>query len=575
MDQDSPVVEVVQGLTLTRSKRKVNPLHHHPPALSDEPLPVPLYAPTEYNPPPADKFTAEERANGCHHVNQKTKVERIIEHPLDSVVEYPETGANQGESVAHIFPISPDQFRNPKDDIQYSLGGRHGTVENVRCRFISHIQTNEAALCYKVSVECMGIKRCSFGPNNPSTHFYTTPKEQKRDPSTIKLEISARREVAEKTLGFYSALRTLGCGATRSLPKSLPGSTTSSDPGSESDNSESDTYEASIVHPLNELQVRDGSSDKAHKGASEVFCSSRSCSQIPQKTCDGKIFVKRDTKSGQRMIWPLLMPALSSCEHSQGKAQNASHHLYMKSNSELDLDYLTALLEGDNTFVSSHEQDMLRNGYGPLVPCQFTADAREQKEYCDYWHRDKDGQLRRGRLINQTENKCTAKFSHFIPYDLEHHPFTVLIATNPHSHPPPKRSKVPRIYADIFWSMLSNEKWKIADATPRRLHQSASFVQSLRATLLWEDLRNPTLSELHPSLGNDHRVAYLIGCMKKIQFPHGTDWKGMSTWSDTNDLELTYHVALLRRDQVCKTCFVIKNRKQRPINTYGGLKSIR
>ncbi|KAG8927110.1 hypothetical protein FRC02_008453 [Tulasnella sp. 418] len=507
------------------SRHTRNACHHHPPALWEKPYALLPHSPLEYNPQKARHFTESEIANRMHHVNQKTKVACIIEHPLDAVVEYPETGSKTGESIAHVFAVDPDRFYNPKDNIQYSLGGTHGSSENVKCWIIPGCDVENPAVCYKLQTQCMGSKICSFNPQlgaNELVHSYTTPSMQRQNNiflATESRDTSASREVAEKTLGFFAALCTYGCQAAMQVKATSCSNEVSLGDSGDSLAEESDSDSAE----------EDNQFDSRNK-----FLSSRSSTQRGgNQKCMGKIIVKKDATS----------QSLLCCENFRNGEQ--TDHLWRRNLADVDIKYLTALIEDNKSFIATHEEEMRTKGYGPLIPCQFTADAREQKEFCDYWHRNNDGKLERGRMISI--QPCPAKFSFYIPYDLEQHPFSVLVTTNPHSHPPPKRSKTPRVYEDIFRALLVEEHWRIADATPRRLQRSESFVRSLRAQLKWEGLRNPVLSDLHPSLGNDNRVAYLINQVKEIHFPDGTDWEGVKDLLDEHQQLLEQNDQYIRR----------------------------
>jgi len=54
------------------------------------------------------------------------------------------------------------------------------------------------------------------------------------------------------------------------------------------------------------------------------------------------------------------------------------------------------------------------------------------------------------------------------------------------------------------------------------------FMTSLRKQLTWTAERDPTLSDLHPSLGNLDHVARLIDIQRNIHFPNGTGFEGTS-----------------------------------------------
>ncbi|EJD37548.1 hypothetical protein AURDEDRAFT_173406 [Auricularia subglabra TFB-10046 SS5] len=65
---------------------------------------------------------------------------------------------------------------------------------------------------------------------------------------------------------------------------------------------------------------------------------------------------------------------------------------------------------------------------------------------------------------------------------------------------------------------------QLASTTVRRLLLNQRFVQQLRDALGWQNSRHPTLTDLHPSLGNNDHAAYLIDEVRKVLFPNGTDF---------------------------------------------------
>ena len=65
--------------------------------------PCPAVLASRYIPPPARLFTREERDCHANRVTRRMYVDGIIEHPLDAIVKYPQTGSHHSKSIAHIF----------------------------------------------------------------------------------------------------------------------------------------------------------------------------------------------------------------------------------------------------------------------------------------------------------------------------------------------------------------------------------------------------------------------------------------------------------------------------------------
>ncbi len=110
--------------------------------------------------------------------------------------------------------------------------------------------------------------------------------------------------------------------------------------------------------------------------------------------------------------------------------------------------------------------------------------------------------------------------------DLLDCPRVVIVSQNPHSHPPPLLIKTPPSLLAIVRSLLLGLDWKLADATPRRIALDSAFIFGLRKHLGWSGLRDPVLSDLHPSLGNLDHVRRYINMLRNEIFPAGTGMEG-------------------------------------------------
>jgi hypothetical protein len=142
-------------------------------------------------------------------------------------------------------------------------------------------------------------------------------------------------------------------------------------------------------------------------------------------------------------------------------------------------------------------------------------------------HRQAVGKLKQGVLRKWTHH-CTAKFNIYVPHDLVACPRIVVLCSNPHSHPPPAPVKTPTPLVDIFHELLALMKWKLADATPRRIYFDTAFIQGLHEVLGWDfpDGRDATLQDLHPSLANLDHVRRLINILRSVKYPCGTGFEG-------------------------------------------------
>jgi len=90
----------------------------------------------------------------------------------------------------------------------------------------------------------------------------------------------------------------------------------------------------------------------------------------------------------------------------------------------------------------------------------------------------------------------------------------------------------------VFKSLLISLDWKLADATPRKILIDSGFVRGLRHALGWDKPYDPSLFDLHPSLGNmDHACRY-INDLQAQSFSAGTGFEGCNF-----DLSLFIQVA--------------------------------
>ncbi|KAG2742423.1 hypothetical protein P692DRAFT_20821992 [Suillus brevipes Sb2] len=184
--------------------------------------PSPIVQASNYVPPPACQFTANEIPQNAHRVSRQTTVHAIVKHSLGAIVEYPETGSVLGQAIAHIFPISVNpithEFDHPKASFQYSFGDGHGGRKNVLCHLLRDSADGRPVKCNRISTSCKGLKACSFNTDAfiNATHSYThrahiseliTPTR-----AFSPADDSAEREVFTKTFAFFCALKAHGCG---------------------------------------------------------------------------------------------------------------------------------------------------------------------------------------------------------------------------------------------------------------------------------------------------------------------------------------------------------------------------
>lgn len=88
-------------------------------------------------------------------------------------------------------------------------------------------------------------------------------------------------------------------------------------------------------------------------------------------------------------------------------------------------------------------------------------------------------------------------------------------------------------------------KWKLADATPRRIYLDSAFVEGLHQALAWDSMscgRDAMLEDLHPSLANLDHVRRLISTLRNTKYPSGTGFEGMQSPLICSLVQMLKHV---------------------------------
>jgi len=116
-------------------------------------VPLPAILASRYIPPPAYPFTDEEIGRDLHRINRHSVVHAIVHHPPGAIMEYPQTGSLDGESIAHIFTVDPTNFDHPKASFQYSLGDNHGGRSGVLCGLLRDT-SGKPIKCNKLRTSC-------------------------------------------------------------------------------------------------------------------------------------------------------------------------------------------------------------------------------------------------------------------------------------------------------------------------------------------------------------------------------------------------------------------------------------
>lgn len=112
-----------------------------------------------YIPPPARPFTDDDRVQKLHRVTRRTSVHAVVEHPVGAIIEYPQTGQHENESVAHIFHIDPttsESFLRPQSSFQYPLGDGHGGQTISQCLMLRNAEGHPVS-CSNLKTSCTSL----------------------------------------------------------------------------------------------------------------------------------------------------------------------------------------------------------------------------------------------------------------------------------------------------------------------------------------------------------------------------------------------------------------------------------
>lgn len=303
--------------------KKRNPLHHHRPTLFEEPLPIPSIVPQEYNPPPASIYDAGDWEAKRNRLNNKTYLHGYIVHPQDAILEYPETTTSRNLRIAHIIPVDPQSFRNPISSVQYSMR-ETGGIENVKCRLLvdtSVPNDPQYARCYKITTECKpkvvlftvkahliffylgnGTKLCDYLDQTLSRpiHTFVTPQGLRANDHNPPPQITAEREVFERTLALYCSLVADGChGPSSAQTKTGPESEMVDDLSDSEGSSDGEIPSFSRASTVRPMETDSENRDASTSDPRLLYRPSRSKRPLG---CPGKILLQTEKQTGKHFL---------------------------------------------------------------------------------------------------------------------------------------------------------------------------------------------------------------------------------------------------------------------------------
>ncbi|TDL19151.1 hypothetical protein BD410DRAFT_727573, partial [Rickenella mellea] len=448
-----------------------------------------------------------------------TKLECVYYHPRGSHVEYPISSATG--HIGHVFAVDPKaaDSMHPRMNLSYGLGPPKGAHYDVTCDLLRDV-FGTPVLCNSEHATCQGVRICEHSDmaSRSKPHMSASRKDLQERLTEDAHNVSAhtaQQQLFRKTIALKAALEQSRCGCQIDEPTEM----------SESEREAWDSW-------------------------AETQQLARRGQPLPHQ-CQGQLVFDRDFRG-------------------------RPHYTRVQ---EVDVGYLEALFEGNESELDRIEGEAQSMGWGPRTPCRTVANSNSAMAYCPCQHRrdDRPGDIVRGKMVKM---KCTARFQIFTPNNLVLCPRIAIIASGTHCHPIPLPTKTPPVVENIILQLLEAIGLDLADATPRRFMRHAVVRAKLKQLL--PHLPSPTLADLHVSLANKDHLRVYVDRMKDCHFPLGTDWKGAGIFallhahtSDINqgllDLKLREEKELKPEDQYIR----IVTETEAPDEEDGGSKPLR
>ncbi|KAJ7931892.1 hypothetical protein B0H13DRAFT_1857544 [Mycena leptocephala] len=176
------------------------------------------HVPTEPAPRPADQGPAPPpQIETLVSLNTRTTLSVLYRHPINAVVEYPETGAQK--PVGHLFQLDPEDWQPPELNIAYSRGAPHGQSLPSRPVYLPLMvdRSGEEVPCIESHSTCHGVKVCPQSDldslSEPHTHATREAVQERlqRDRDERMQYVSPLKDTFCRTSAYLAALRKLGC----------------------------------------------------------------------------------------------------------------------------------------------------------------------------------------------------------------------------------------------------------------------------------------------------------------------------------------------------------------------------
>ncbi|KAJ7467757.1 hypothetical protein B0H11DRAFT_1732694 [Mycena galericulata] len=232
------------------------------------------------------------------------------------------------------------------------------------------------------------------------------------------------------------------------------------------------------------------------------------------------------------------------CEHYIPTSNKDHFYDLTIGNGPYYVDYIEAVITGDEEEATRIEEDACDSGYGPLIECCTVSNFSTQKANCPVSHRDGGGALVQPLLDRLP---CSSKFRVYEPIEeyRKSCPFILIVTSGEHPHPVPLPTKTPhRVHAQ-FMNLLERLGEDFPDLTPRRLIRHPIFKSFLAQK--FPSIISPTLADWHVSLANRSHLKAYIRRAREIHYPFGTGWAGVVNLKEHQDSKLPKEKHYIRR----------------------------
>ncbi|KAJ3927388.1 MAG: hypothetical protein NXY57DRAFT_1106683 [Lentinula lateritia] len=411
-------------------------------------------------------------------LNRQTILANLYYYPPSTVLDYPSTSMEKDKPVGHLLEQLP-QWRDVMAEIQYSLGPPRSQRKNIFLNVLTDL-SGEPVPCVSRYATCQGVKVCPFIDTTCATIAHisvgTNTMEVYRGALSAAQIAGPYQEVYEHTLALWATFRDNGC--LMSIEKTTTQST-----------------DVTVEEVIQRVQVL----------------------QIPRKAARGHQTLERCT--GRLYLIEVDNEILVRCEHFT--AQSKMHLNFTVRSSTYDLKYFRALFYGDQSIIQEIEEKMKTDRYGPLVPCTTIRNCSSMTVNCENQHRQSNGSM---TMVELKRLPCQCRITVYEPVAefREQCMKSLIVCHGPHRHPPPVPSTTPPLVAQNLIAFIKDLD-DLPNLTARRLLSKESTRIFLRQQL--PDIPDPSLMDLHHSLGNlDHLQVYVTKAIR-MMYPRGTGWE--------------------------------------------------